>query len=134
MISVDEMKPIERAMAIAAGKPFDRVPFTPFLGDTGAYLIGATISKYHHLIANLTGPVSLATSLIEPMTLYKAMGKQPVLVHAFMRFLTENLTRFARLMLQAGADILTISEFRYGSDVLSRIHYAGAACWIWRQH
>ncbi len=62
------------------------------------------------VIANLTGPVSLATSLIEPMSLYKSMGKQPQEVHKFFAFITENLIAFGRAQLAAGADILTIAD------------------------
>ncbi|MBU1194315.1 MAG: methylcobamide--CoM methyltransferase [Proteobacteria bacterium] len=70
------------------------------------------------VIANLTGPVSLATSLIEPMVLYKAMGKEPALVHEFMQFLCENLIFFGRLMLQAGADVLTVSDPSASGNIL----------------
>lgn len=62
------------------------------------------------VIANLTGPVSLATSLVEPMSLYKAMGKQPREVHEFFSFITENLIAFGRAQLDAGADVLTIAD------------------------
>lgn len=62
------------------------------------------------IIANLTGPVSLATSLIEPMTLFKFMRKEPALVHEFMQFICENLIFFGRAMLQAGARILCVSD------------------------
>ena len=62
------------------------------------------------MIANLTGPISLATSLIEPMSFFKAMGKQPVLVHEFLSFVTENLIALGGAMLQAGAQIITISD------------------------
>lgn len=70
------------------------------------------------VIANLTGPVSLATSLIEPMTFYKSMGKEPGIVHEFMQFLTENLVCFGRLMSQAGAQILTLSDHSASGMIL----------------
>lgn len=44
----DEMNPIERMQAIAAGKPFDRIPFSTCLGETASQFIGTTISKYRH--------------------------------------------------------------------------------------
>ena len=62
------------------------------------------------IIANLTGPVSLATSLIEPMILFRFMRKEPALVHEFMQYICENLIFFGRAMLQAGAQILCISD------------------------
>lgn len=44
----DEMTPLERAAAIAAGKPFDRIPFAPFLGETASHFIGTTMAQYRH--------------------------------------------------------------------------------------
>ncbi|MEN6325415.1 MAG: MtaA/CmuA family methyltransferase [Syntrophomonas sp.] len=62
------------------------------------------------VIVNLTGPVSLASSLIEPMTFFKAMGKQPEIVHEFLSFVAENLIRLGRSLLQAGAQIINIAD------------------------
>ncbi len=70
------------------------------------------------VIANLTGPVSLATSLIEPMVLFKFMRKSPSLVHEFMQFLCENLVFFGRLMLEAGARLLCISDPSASGNIL----------------
>lgn len=43
----DEMTPAERAAAIREGKPFDRFPCVPFLGEISARLIGCTdIGEY----------------------------------------------------------------------------------------
>jgi len=44
----DEMTPLERAAALAAGKSVDRFPFSPLLGETASHLVGATISQYRH--------------------------------------------------------------------------------------
>lgn len=44
----DEMTPMERAAALAAGQAVDRLPFSPILGETAAHLIGATIPQYRH--------------------------------------------------------------------------------------
>lgn len=62
------------------------------------------------VIANLTGPISLAASLIEPISFFKAMGKQPAQIHEFLSFITESLIIFGSAMLQAGAQIITISD------------------------
>jgi MtaA/CmuA family methyltransferase len=70
------------------------------------------------LIANLTGPVSLATSLMEPMTFYKAMGKKTALTHEFLQFLTENLIILGKLMLRAGAQIVAVSDPSASGEIL----------------
>lgn len=67
-------------------------------------------SKEVPIIANLTGPVSLASSLLEPMIYYKEIRKKPEKVHKLMEFVTNNLIIFGKAQLEAGADILTISD------------------------
>lgn len=62
------------------------------------------------IIANLTGPVSTASSLMEPTDYYKELRKKPVEAHEFMEFVTENLIVFGKAQIDAGADILTISD------------------------
>lgn len=44
----DEMSPMERMQAIAEGRPIDRLPFSPLVGETMASVIGTTIPKYRH--------------------------------------------------------------------------------------
>jgi len=76
------------------------------------------------IIANLTGPISLATSLIEPMVFFKAMGKQPGLIHEFLNYLTDNLIAFGRLMQQAGAQIITIADPSASGEILGPRRFA----------
>jgi len=76
------------------------------------------------IIANLTGPISLATSLIEPMVFFKAMGKQPQVVHKFLSFVTDNLVTFGRILLQAGAHVLTIADPSGTGEILGPRRFA----------
>ncbi|GCD11019.1 methylcobamide:CoM methyltransferase MtbA [Clostridium tagluense] len=62
------------------------------------------------IVANLTGPVSLASSLMEPMVYYKELRRNPIEAHKFMKFVTENLITFGKAQIEAGADVLTISD------------------------
>lgn len=62
------------------------------------------------LIGNIVGPVSLASSLLEPMEFYKAMRRKPQELHEFMEFVTDNIIKFAREEIKAGADIIAISD------------------------
>ena len=62
------------------------------------------------LVANLVGPISVATSLIEPTVFYKDMRKNPQIVHEMMIFITENLIFFGKTQLKAGANVLAVSE------------------------
>ena len=62
------------------------------------------------IVGNLTGPVSTAGSLMEPVTLYKEMRKKNKEVHAYMEFITEQLIRFGQAQVEAGADVIAISD------------------------
>lgn len=62
------------------------------------------------IIGNLPGPVSLATSLMEPVTYYKEIRKNRVAAHAYMDFVTNELIRFGRAQIESGANVITISD------------------------
>lgn len=62
------------------------------------------------VVANLCGPVSLASSLVEPMVYYKELYKKTAKVHEMMTFVTDNLIAFGKAQIKAGADVLAISD------------------------
>ena len=62
------------------------------------------------VIADLVGPLSLATSIIDTRTLFKALIKEPEAVHELLGFLTENSIEFARSLVEAGASVFSISD------------------------
>lgn len=43
----DEMTPRERMQALRAGRPYDRIPCNPSLGDHAARVAGIKVSEYH---------------------------------------------------------------------------------------
>ena len=62
------------------------------------------------IIGNVTGPVSTASSLMEPVTFYKELRKKNTEAHAYMRYVTEQVSRFAKAQVGAGADVIAISD------------------------
>lgn len=62
------------------------------------------------MIGNLTGPVSTATSVMEPVNFYKELRKKNAEAHAYMEFITGQLIRFGRAQIEAGADVIAISD------------------------
>ncbi|WP_350342314.1 MtaA/CmuA family methyltransferase [Proteinivorax tanatarense] len=62
------------------------------------------------IVGNLVGPVSIATSVIEPMVFYKELRKEPGSCHKLLSFIVENLVQFGNEQIKAGADVITISE------------------------
>lgn len=62
------------------------------------------------IIGNLTGPISAASSILEPVTFYKELRKKNREAHVYMDDITKQLICFGRAMLEAGADVIAISD------------------------
>ena len=62
------------------------------------------------IVGNLTGPISTASSVIEPVIFYKELRKKNKEAHDYMNFITEQLIAFGRAQIEAGADVIAISD------------------------
>lgn len=62
------------------------------------------------IVGNLTGPISTASSVMEPVTFYKELRKKNKEAHAYMEFITEQLIAFGRAQIEAGADLIAVSD------------------------
>lgn len=62
------------------------------------------------IIGNLTGPISTASSIVEPVVFYKELRKSNNEAHEFLDFVTEQLILFAKEQIKAGADVIAISD------------------------
>ena len=62
------------------------------------------------IIGNIVGPVSVASSVCEPTRYYKQMRQKRELTHEYMQFVTNDLIRFAEAMIDAGADVIALSD------------------------
>ncbi|MBV7275563.1 MtaA/CmuA family methyltransferase [Clostridium sp. PL3] len=62
------------------------------------------------IIGNLTGPISTASSIMEPSIFYKELRKNNKEAHEFVNFVTDQLITFAKRQIEAGADIIAISD------------------------
>ncbi len=62
------------------------------------------------IVGNLTGPVSTASSVMEPVVVYKELRKKNREAHAYMEFITEQLILFGRAQIEAGADVIAVSD------------------------
>lgn len=62
------------------------------------------------IVGNLTGPVSTASSVMEPVTFYKELRKKNAEAHDYMTFITDQLIAFGRAQIEAGADVIAISD------------------------
>ncbi len=62
------------------------------------------------IVGNLTGPISTASSIMEPVVFYKQLRKSNHEAHEFLDFITDQLIGFANKQIEAGADIIAISD------------------------
>lgn len=72
------------------------------------------------VIANLSGPVSLATSLIDPLLYYRALRRDLEAAHRLTRYCTEELQRFGDALIEAGADLICIADPSATGDIIGR--------------
>ena len=76
------------------------------------------------VIANLTGPVSLASSLIDPLVYYKGLITDRQKAHKLMATVTENLIRFGDALAEAGADVICIADPSASGEILGKKAFA----------
>ncbi len=76
------------------------------------------------IIGNITGPVSTASSVVDPMGFYKDLRKNPERASAYMDFVTDNLIDFAGRMIDAGADLIAVSDPSGTGEILGPKNFA----------
>jgi [methyl-Co(III) methanol-specific corrinoid protein]:coenzyme M methyltransferase len=76
------------------------------------------------VIGNITGPISTASSLMEPLTFYKELRRKNEEVHAYMAFITEQLISYGRAQIEAGADVIAISDPSGTGEILGPKYFA----------
>lgn len=62
------------------------------------------------LIGNVTGPISVASSLMEPVMFYKELRRKNKLAHEYLEMISSDIAEFALMQAKVGADIITIAE------------------------
>ncbi|OUN06330.1 hypothetical protein B5G43_09195 [Flavonifractor sp. An92] len=62
------------------------------------------------LMGNLTGPISVASSLVDAARFYKELRKKPENAHKVLDLVTDGLIAFGLAQIEAGAEFITISD------------------------
>lgn len=62
------------------------------------------------VIGNITGCISIAASLIEPVIFYKELRNKNKEAHEFLNFVSDQMIAFALEQVRAGADVIAISD------------------------
>ncbi|MBQ7077913.1 MAG: methylcobamide--CoM methyltransferase [Lachnospiraceae bacterium] len=91
-------------------------------GRVFAVLKAISILKERHsdvpVVGNLTGPVSIATSLIDSTPFYVALRKKGDICHEFLRKITDELIKFGSAMADSGADVIMIADPSATGEIL----------------
>ncbi|MCR4435697.1 MAG: MtaA/CmuA family methyltransferase [Clostridiales bacterium] len=70
------------------------------------------------LIGSLTGPISTAASIVDPMRFLKELRKDGRNAHRVVDYVTDLLIEYAKLMLDNGADVISIGDPTATGEIL----------------
>jgi MtaA/CmuA family methyltransferase len=70
------------------------------------------------VVGNLTGPMSLLTSLVEPTVCYRALARDRGTVARALDIVTDHILAFAIEQMDAGADALVLADPGSAGDIL----------------
>ena len=70
------------------------------------------------VIVSITGPISAAASIVDPMTFYKELRKNPAEAHRVLDYVTSFLSEFAKASVDAGAAAIAIGDPSATGEIL----------------
>jgi [methyl-Co(III) methanol-specific corrinoid protein]:coenzyme M methyltransferase len=75
-------------------------------------------NTYIPVIGSISGPVSTAASIVDPMTFFRALRKDTENTHRVMAYVTEFLIAYAGILIESGADIISIADPTATGEIL----------------
>lgn len=75
------------------------------------------------VIGNITGPISTATSIVDPLKLFKMLRKAPDEAYKFIEYVNGYLIKYAKKMVEAGADLIVISDPTATGEILGQKNF-----------
>jgi len=70
------------------------------------------------VIGNVSGHISTATSVVDPLEMFKMLRREPERAARFLTFISDYLIRYALEMVRAGADVISISDPTATGEIL----------------
>jgi [methyl-Co(III) methanol-specific corrinoid protein]:coenzyme M methyltransferase len=70
------------------------------------------------IVGNLTGPISTAAALVDPMTFLRDLRKSPDEAHRLLEEVADFLVAYARLLLARGATLISIGDPTASAEIL----------------
>ncbi|MDR1900662.1 MAG: methylcobamide--CoM methyltransferase [Treponema sp.] len=82
--------------------------------------VGKLSKKYPDtpVVGSITGPISLAASLVDPMTFLKDLRKKNERSHKVITYVTEQLIEYAKLIALNGAAVIAIADPTATGEIL----------------
>lgn len=80
----------------------------------------ALATKYTNVpvIGSLTGPISAAASIVDPITFLKELRKKSNEAHKVVDYVSNHIIELARLMIENGADVISIADPTATGEIL----------------
>lgn len=75
------------------------------------------------VIGNITGPISAATSIVDPLILFKMLRKNPDEAYRFIEYVNDYSIEYAKEMVKAGADLIAISDPTATGEILGKKNF-----------
>lgn len=72
--------------------------------------IGKLKNDFVPVIGNINGIISTATSVIDPLIVFKMLIKEPDRIYGFLEYINSYLILYAKEMIKAGTDVITIAD------------------------
>lgn len=79
------------------------------------------------VFGNITGPISTATSIVDPIDFLKALRKAPDKVQTLLTGVQRFLITYAKAMIDAGADVIVISDPTATGEILGSKYFETVA-------
>ncbi|MFP3042180.1 methylcobamide--CoM methyltransferase [Treponema primitia] len=70
------------------------------------------------VIGSLTGPISLAASIVDPMTFFKDLRKNKEASHRALNYVADQLIDYARLIVDSGVSVISIADPTATGEIL----------------
>lgn len=78
----------------------------------------AAVERDVPIVGNLTGPISTAASLVDPMNFLKDLRKDPDDAHRLLEEIADFLVAYARLLVVRGATLISIGDPTATAEIL----------------
>ena len=85
------------------------------------------------VIGNITGPISTASSVIDPLVFFKAILKEPERSYKFLNYINNLAIEYAKAMIESGADVIAISDPTATGEILGKKNFEKIAIPLYKK-